>query len=281
VTTDGRLVVVDVATGSELRELARRPGTLADRASGEDAPAAITAVSIDRANGVVYYETCCEPAVGTVWSVPFEGGASTRVADMSSPSVDGSGASVLGLAADTVKLHDVSTHTERLTRDPFVGIFHSSISPDGALIAYERAPGLATDDPRSNLVVVPSTDLDATAVDPSPSAGAHEWRDPDGIGWMHPAINRDGNVVVVQQCCAVAPFGGPQLYSEGSVAARVVNPLTGEIVGSFSYPAAVLDQAYDRSGSWLLVTLVDGRVWWYGGGERNELRATGYVAADW
>lgn len=40
------------------------------------------------------------------------------------------------------------------------------------------------------------------------------------------------------------------------------------------------DQDYDASGTWLLVTLNDGQVMWYGGGTSAAV-ATGYVAASW
>jgi hypothetical protein len=148
------------------------------------------------------------------------------------------------------------------------------VSPDGSVVAYERGnPG--------ELVVVDVADLVADLADGGGDeaqrdalANARTWRDPDGIGWMHPAFDREGRVVVAQQCCY-----GPEA-GVGPRRAHVVDPATGEVVDSFDYPAPVVDQEYDASGTWLLVTLADGQIQWFGEGESGTLGAA-YLAADW
>jgi hypothetical protein len=278
VTLDGRLVVVDAEMGTELRELARLADPTKSTDDQEIAPNTITGVTVDRTNGVVYYESCCEPAAGDVRSVPLEGGEPTPITNMSWPSLSGDGTKLVGFSTQMLWLYDVASR-KLLAEAEETQLFgvHTSISGDGSTIAYER--GFSDDaGPHSEVVVV-----DTASLAPSPAdqdarrevvANQRVLRDPEGIGWMHPVINRDGNVVVAQQCCF-----GPQLL-RGTGFARVVDPATGEVVGSFSYGGRVVDQQYDASGSWLIVTLEDGRVVWFGGGGSGEL-ATGYLAAAW
>jgi hypothetical protein len=274
VTTDGRLVVVDVATQTEIRELARRADPRAP-VSGEMAPNSISGVTVDRANGLVYYETCCEPAAGDVWSVPLDGSAeSTRVTNMSWPAVSADGSRIAGLAASFLWVLDARTHDIRSAIDDQFG-FHTAISADGSRVAYERtyADG---DRVGSEIVLIDTADLAEGTGDAEARAAlanARVLRDPERVGWMFPAFNRDGNLVVAQQCCYGDLHVGPR-------AARVLDPATGDVVGSFSYPASIVDQEYDSSGTWLVVTLADGRVVWLGGGRSGDLGA-GYLAADW
>ena len=68
---------------------------------------------------------------------------------------------------------------------------------------------------------------------------------------------------------------------EGETAtARVLDPTTGALVTTFSYGGRVVDQAYDATHTWLLVTMDDGTVRWFGGGQQGDL-GTGYTAAAW
>jgi outer membrane protein assembly factor BamB len=273
VTNDGRLVVVDAATGTEIRQLAHRADPR-QSTSAEGAPNVISGVTVDRGHGVVYYETCCEPAVGSVYSVPLAGGESTHVTYLSWPALSGDGSTLVGLAAGRVRAFGTATSEWRSGYDLSPNVFHTTVSPDGSVVAYERGnPG--------ELVVVDVADLVADLADGGGDeaqrdalANARTWRDPDGIGWMHPAFDREGRVVVAQQCCY-----GPEA-GVGPRRAHVVDPATGEVVDSFDYPAPVVDQEYDASGTWLLVTLADGQIQWFGDGESGTLGAA-YLAADW
>jgi hypothetical protein len=278
VTLDGRLVVVDAESGTELRELARLADPTKSTDDHEIAPNTITGVTVDRSKGVVYYESCCEPAAGDVRSVPLEGGEPTPITNMSWPSLSGNGSKLAGFSTQMLWLYDTGSRqlVAEAEETGFFGV-HTAISSDGSTIAYERP---LHDDAgwNSEIVVVDTASLALSPTDQDARRAAlasqRVLRDPEGIGWMHPVVNRDGNVVVAQQCCY-----GPQLL-RGTGFARVVDPATGEVVGSFSYGGRVVDQQYDASGSWLIVTLEDGRVVWFGGGRSGEL-ATGYLAAAW
>jgi hypothetical protein len=267
VTVDGRLIVADVATGTELRELARRGDPRA--AVGEGAPSVISGVTVDRANGLVYYETCCEPAVGSVFVVPLDGGESTRVADFSWPALSADGRILAGLGGDSLQLIALPDSGWVGGRDRSL-VFHTSISADGTRIAYERGQG--------ELVVVDTEDLATASASQDEQLAvldhARSWQDPEGVGWMFPVFNREGDLVVAQQCCYASP------QEPGPRAARVVAADTGEVLGSFQYPAPVADQEYDVSGTWLLVTLTDGRLVWFGGGTTGTVTGA-YLAADW
>jgi hypothetical protein len=196
-----------------------------------------------------------------VWAVPFDGGEPVRVAEGGWPAVSGDGQRFASSASVSVTVQtrdgvgwvhaaDRSGADRELASDP-------ALSLDGKTLAFTAWD---PDDDEARIVVVDSDD---------------ESGDPQGIGWAHPTFRRDGDLVVVQQ-----PTGIDAESATGPRAARVVDPETGKVVSSFQYPAPVSDQDYDASGTWLLVTLVDGQVIWYGGGTSAAI-ATGYIAASW
>ena len=268
VTQDGRLVVVDVATGEEIRELARLADPTAEPPDEGPRPNAIVNVAVDSVHGLVYYEECCEPVSGIVWAVPFEGGEQMRVAEGGWPAVSGDGQRIVSSTWMAVTVQSRGgTHWRHSTERPdaaFDEVSETALSLDGSTLAFT-----ARDPERGELGIV-VVDAD----DPS-GASMRTLRDPQGIGWVHPTFRRDGDLVVVQQSTVE---GLPT--ESGPRAARVVDPDTGKVVSSFQYPAPVNDQDYDASGTWLLVTLNDGQVLWYGGGTSAPV-ATGYIAASW
>jgi hypothetical protein len=74
VTEDGRLVVIDVDTGEELRELwalADPTAPLPDDA--EIAPNHIAGVALHPNGRDVFVETCCEPAGGSIFTLAIDG----------------------------------------------------------------------------------------------------------------------------------------------------------------------------------------------------------------
>ena len=80
-------------------------------------------------------------------------------------------------------------------------------------------------------------------------------------------------LVVAEECCASPVAHGPDL-------GRVVDPVSGAVVGSFDYPGVVLDQEYDATGTWLIATLVNGGLAWFGGGQSGTIPGK-WIAADW
>lgn len=74
VTRDGRLVVIDVPTGEEVRELAAWDDpTAATTEVVEGGLSTITGVALHPNGRDVYVETCCEPASGHVFRVAIDG----------------------------------------------------------------------------------------------------------------------------------------------------------------------------------------------------------------
>lgn len=266
VTHDGRLVVVDVATGEEIRELARLGDPTAEPPEEGPGPNVIVNVAVDSEHGLVYYEECCEPISGVVWAVPLEGGEPVRVAEGGWPAVSGDGQRLANVnpVNVTVQARDGAQWVHAPDRLGGVQALDPALSLDGSSLAFTAR------DPEKDRLGIVVVDADDES-----GASARTWRDPQGIGWAHPTFRRDGDLVVVQQSSAVVATS-----DTGPRAARVVDPDTGKVVSSFQYPAPVNDQDYDASGTWLLVTLNDGQVMWYGGGTSAAV-ATGYVAASW
>jgi hypothetical protein len=209
------------------------------------------AFSLDR--GAVYYSEGPEPACGAVSEVAAVTGAVAESQGDGNHVAPGPAGHYVTSGGCGVRIRKGSTVVTSVETPPGSLFGSAAWSADGRRIAVDRRDG---NDPA--LIVL--FDLG--------SGGMSEIRDPDGLGYRLPAFRNDGRLVVVQQRAG----GGP--------AAAKVLERDGAVVGSFSYGGAVADQAYDATHTWLLVTMVDGRVRWFGGGEQGDL-GTGYTAADW
>jgi hypothetical protein len=89
VTDDGRLVVIDTASRSIVRTLARDGDPRSDHSSATDPGYISTAAP--GPDGTVLYTTCCEPTSGSVHRIPPGGGAPSLVSDGSQVSVSPTG----------------------------------------------------------------------------------------------------------------------------------------------------------------------------------------------
>ena len=228
----------------------------------EGTPQFIADVAWDDAQAVAYYESCCEPASGTILSNVVETGTEERVADGYHPAVGArrlafstyTGVSIIDL--DTGERHDIAGHEGY---EPGSGVV--TISPDATTIALEDPSG---PERQSRILVIDAgaASLDeARALDP-----------PDGHSWSMPVFRGDGMLLVAQQCCWPEP--------EGDAVGLVLDPATGRQVDRFEYEAPVLDQAYDDTGRWLVYVTSDNVLRWRGGSETGTL-GEGYRNADW
>ncbi|HEX7094727.1 MAG TPA: hypothetical protein VF183_02510, partial [Acidimicrobiales bacterium] len=285
VTLDGRLLVVDVATGRVVRQLVPSvdeptdatttvPSTTAAPTDATTTPPAtattpstttttqapepptglpatigpplqledtteprITNVAVDAANGLVYYEVCCEPAVGVVWAVPLAGGEPVRVGEGAGPAVSGDGRRFATAVLDHVIVSQRGRspwiHASTSTDQP-TAVANPALAVDGLSVAFEVHD--ATFGDGGELVV--------TRTDDRTGSSKRRWRDPAGIGWSHPTYRRDGDVLVVQQTWE------DQFSGTGPRAARVVDAHTGKVLDSFQYPTPARDQDYDGTGTW-------------------------------
>jgi hypothetical protein len=125
-------------------------------------------------------------------------------------------------------------------------------SPDGSLVAFVGA------DAGGEVVLAV---FDAAAVDLREAAELA--RGPgDGVHPAFPVVDGRGRVwyVLVDESSQV-PTAAGGLVPE-TVGGRVVDAATGEVVDQFGYDGSVVDQSFDASGSYLIVTHADGRVVW-------------------
>ncbi|MGK2948282.1 MAG: hypothetical protein ACSLFP_06895 [Acidimicrobiales bacterium] len=106
VTGDGRLVVLDVATGDELRELAAYDDPNAGAPEG--GPYSISGVALHPNGQDVYFETCCEPAAGAVFRVPIDGSAEPeQILNVFGIDISADGRWVVGTTGAGILLHDL------------------------------------------------------------------------------------------------------------------------------------------------------------------------------
>lgn len=246
-TEDGRLVVLDVATGNEVRELARA-GTASDY-DNAGSESFIDAVEVDPAGSTVYFSTCCEPAPGAMFRVPLDGSEEpVRLA------LDGAYPDVRSGAPE----HIVVTNTIGVYMYELpVGPLEDPVGSSGGARELAEASGNGSQpfwlgptslafqrfdpDQGSSIAVVSDIDTKApTVTDLSTESG---------IGWEHP-VGTAAAIIVAEQCCA------PE-YGDRATG-RVVDPATGAVLESFELEGPVAD--LDLSDNWLLITYTDGEI---------------------
>lgn len=269
ITTDHRLVVVDVATGEVLRVLVE--GDDPDDFGGEgEEPFAggsfLDSLTVDQAGATVWFSTCCEPAPGTLRTVPLGGGEPSAAGFGYDPALHPVRDQVAVVEMQWVSVtgrDGRAVHRFEAALDPPVQIAKPSWSPDGATLALEVTTG---DGAAIHLLPADAERLDAARVLP-----AQEARAP----WRTPVFDRDGALWVVEQPPTAEAPGGP------SAAARLrVDPASGEVLERRDLPGEVVRQTYDRGGTHLLIVLADGRVLWESGGDSGVVPGS-FAAAAW
>jgi hypothetical protein len=246
VRDDGRLILVEPATGREIRTLAEEGSPTDPPSEGGRSDIARAALASDGAT--VYFATCCEPASGAVWTVPAAGGEPTYIADGSSVAVRSDGA--LAIA------------------DPSFGIKRFSPTPPDQLLGRADlipleppADGGRLEDPETIADVAwsPSGDLLAVGLDHGGAApriatvsladSAPSWHvltPSRGAAWRSPRFGPGGHLYVIES-------------RAGAGAVLRILDLDGRDLGTVDLagraPSAI---AADRTSAWLLVAPADG-----------------------
>lgn len=268
----GRLVVVGSEDGEVERVLGEFDHPEECPASGEPGAGCewVTEVALSPDSQDVYYETCCEPAPGTIYRVPIAGGDPDMITNGGFPAVDPDGERLA-----TVELQWVAIHHLESERDPELfessempGTLHGMTwSPDGERVAFTRFE--RTDRPGTLQILDIAEDDsldDARAVDGSADEGS----------WTLPTFRSDGMVAVAEQELELPD--GPT----GSARILLIDPDSGEVANDFDPGGSVLSQHYDSAGENLIYVTDDGAVSWRDfDGEDSELTPDGYLAAAW
>jgi hypothetical protein len=143
VTEDGRLVVIDVETGEELRELwALDDPTLPDPPEGGHY--AITGVALHPNGRDVFVETCCEPAGGSIFTVAIDGptGEPDRPSHVGyGMDVSADGRWLAAMSTNLLLLHDLTGGRSRFFDLGDEGFDYSrvAVNADGTEVTAERA----------------------------------------------------------------------------------------------------------------------------------------------
>jgi hypothetical protein len=281
ITEDGRLVVVDTATGAEVRELARRDDPRAPLAADEPVAGRTTIDGLDvpPGGGLVWFSTCCEPISGAPYRVPLDGSAPDERAGGGGYAPD-YGASARYVANVTPVGIDID--------DPVGDFGLTWWAPDGIAGGLRRVAWsldgqtvAITYGQEGRLAL-----LDVTRFQGAEASDviAFDHQEPvvlPGDGWALPSFARDGSLVVAQQTDA----------GWAHVAIDVATFLTtGELVTSDLFQAdhegIPVSQDHDATGEWLVVVEadddgVDGGIHWFGPDGRTGRVPGSYRAAAW
>jgi len=248
VTADGALLVVEASTGGVVRELSRKADPRVPHIGEGPSPNSIRDVALSLDGKTVYFTEGPEPACGTVREVPVAGGVPESVGDGSFVT-SGPGDHFVTSGTCGVRIrHGGKVIATLGAADSGIDNGSPAWSADGRLVAVGGRG-------YKGQSFMSAFDLVAGAGFEIRQRGAGVFR--------LPAFRNDGRLVAVQ-----------------GDAGRVVRVDDSTVVASFEYGGEVVDQGYDATGTWLLATLADGTVRWFGGGDQGDL-GTGYIAADW
>ena len=253
---DGRLVVVDVATGNVLRTLM----TFSDlrTEAPEGGHSAPRDVSLTPDGTVAYLEWCCEPAAGDIRRVPTAGGDGAGKDSIDhgyAPSVSPDGASVAwgtytsGITIRTGDQQRLVPGPERPSDLSYTG----TAWVDDRRVAYLRSTpgGHVTDD----------------------QVYVHDIAAPDLLG--------DRLLVDARDVRDLVRRGDGSLVWVGSDGVgHVLDAETGRETAAFELGGDVRDVAYDGTGTWLLYTTQTRELRWTGGGRNGSIPGR-FVAAGW
>lgn len=142
VREDGMLVTVDLTTGEE-RELYSAGDP---REEIEGGAYSIDSVELSPDGAWIYFSTCCEPAVGTTFRIPTEGGDVEEVGFGAYPRVSPDGRFVATAGSESVFVFatdDVGTGREEFTLAVLCCSSRLAWSPDGTRLALVHGTGAA------------------------------------------------------------------------------------------------------------------------------------------
>ena len=267
-----RLVVVDTASGQVLRVLAQfdDPDTFVEETGEPFAGGSfLGAFALSPDGRTVYWERCCEPAPGTVFRAPVEGGEPEQVVNGAYPAISPDGSRLAVVVLQWIAVVDLrtgeSTRFAASEESSPAELTNITWSPDGRSVVFEQygnAPG-------EGRVMVLDVD-DAASLDDARSVVA---ANDDGTP-MFPTFDGQGRLHVVRQQRLHAGVDGP-------AQALVVDPDTGTEVSRRPLATAVAHQGHDASGTYLIRTFVDGVVQYRTTGGEPVTLAGGYRAGVW
>jgi hypothetical protein len=261
-TADGRLLLLDVATG----EVALALGTFdVDLDPPEGSPMFVDDVAITADSATVYVSRCCEPASGWISTIPADGSIALDLYSLDQHFGTATAVRPGPLARPLLAVAEFDG-IDVTSSDPFPadvqttgGELHDGLawSADGARLVWQQFTGEAI------VVADVHSEDDVEVVSRIPF--------PWSVRWSQPVFRRDGAVVVIEQ---------PDRSDVPGSTARVLDPSTGETLATFPLPGPTISLGYDPTGTWLLVLLEDGRLYGMSGGDAFEI-ADGITAADW
>ena len=283
-SADHKLEVIDRTTGSTVRVLAEFDDPEAEVSDGEGALMGryLGPFVVSPDGQTVFYETCCEPAVGEVFRIPITGGEPEMVTYGTNPAVspDGSRLAVISTAPtalpdDTVidrpalKVVDLTDGSEQrypLAEDVTL-LANPAWSPDGTQLALERYDDSA-EDGRVMLVTFDG------AQDVLQAASTVAGTSVEGIP-MHPVFDADGNVVVIRQVSGIDLTKGSQ--AETYRASGELDP-----IAVVDLDGTVLFQRTAGGGRYVLRMFADGMLSGdLGDGKTLGIIGHGYLGAAW
>jgi hypothetical protein len=241
VTTDGRLVVVNTATGREVRQLAAEGNPTEPPPDEGPGPNVIDDVALSPDGRTVWYSTCCEPAGGNLYRVPLDGSSPPqRIASGYSPTVSLDGRYVAITTIFGATIVDHVGDNSRIWSDPASqgGYQEVAWSLDGSTMAVR------TGRERGGLVILDPTTFGRGEADES-GEGTGDPRPVLGDAWSQPAFDRTGRLLVAEH-----------VRDANRWVARYVDVATGSVVAqeAFEYGGRPLAQDFDPTGEWLIVT---------------------------
>lgn len=269
---DGATVTVSNATAGTVAEISMSVSPKAEGGSG------VGRVRLQK--DAVVIDECCEPAAGLWYRWLL---ATTDLAPGSRPGevtdVDAAGRLLIvdpnGFALRaTTPDGDVKGEWRSEGKSP-VAPEDAAWSPDASLIAFI---GRSNEEAVLSVFGLEARGLgEASVLDSGPSDGVHP---------AFPAVDRYGRVwyVLVDEASQVKTADGGLVHGlvPETARGRIADPNTGDIVDGIAYEGSVVDQSFDASGTYLIVTYADGRVAWYStDGGSGILADGGYASADW
>lgn len=192
-----RLVVVDAITGETTRVLDTFDDPDAPAPEGEPAGMGryLGRFSVTPDGQTVYFETCCEPAVGEIFRIPIEGGEPERVSYGTDPAISPDGTKLAVIALQALKVVDLRTGEETTyplaDNYPALALAHPSWSPDGTMVVLERYDESVD---RGRVVLVTFDGAQDVLNAASTVAEADEAGTP-----MFPTFDDEGGILLVRQ----------------------------------------------------------------------------------
>jgi hypothetical protein len=276
VTEDGRLVVVDTATGAEVRELAHPADPRVPDEEGPG-PNTIDGLDVSPDGELVWFSTCCEPISGAPYRVPLDGSAPEAPAGVGgyAPDYGASARYVANVTSVGIDIEDPNGDFGLTWRAP------SGVAGNIQAVAWslDGRTAAITYGQERRLALLDVTGFLGAESETTHFSGHVEPVELPGDGWALPSFARDGSLVVAH-------------VTDGLVAQVAIDVptflATGELVTADlpSHEGIPVSQDHDATGEWLVVVEadddgVDGGIHWFGPDGSTGVVPGSYRAAAW